>query len=510
MGESVMTRFSPFEHGFHFSNSSSFVNTRLHWPDGTPLEVNGKCVGMSLAALDYFQARKNVPPYVSGSFAPSRAPADDSALGEFLERRHFSFVDFRQGLFHLFGSLPLPGRHGSVGVACFFERELETLKDHIRNDRPVPLLLIDQFPAVWTTRDSPVGVDHMVVAYGYETDGDRVNLFVYDCNMPDNDRVVISVIPSDGHFTESNFAGANLETWKAIFCVPYDAEDPPEGEEVRAVEGITLNPDPAYVGEGLTVRFVVRNRCEYRVWLDGLRLSATVPGGGDLPELTAEDPAGGFLLPDATRELVRTTTRFGAGSGQYGLTASYRVGDPARGVWYKLGVEAGATNPRTFTSHRRYARLSAPNILDFGDKPPGAPLVTGVINLRSIGELPLVVDRIEIEPSSDREFKLVGVPALPVTVNPGASLPVSVSFMCPLTFGTVLDLARIHFGKVLVGSNANGGSIRGILLREGPHLPLVVGPLSTDDLKIRLRGEMIRTLEELELRQRRAVEPARR
>jgi hypothetical protein len=183
--------FLPSTRGLHFPNSFPHVpNLEIHLPGGQTLPIgdaaNGLCGGMAYTVRDLFEAALPPP-------ALTRAPGDGPL---------FRYVADR-----LLDSLSLP-----FGPATYLKLMHPTLPDgdlamvHGRAWRMVRL----EWPAVRGDLDrgvlSPLGLvkvksrdprdlgaNHQVLAYGYDLDGTRLTLRLYDPNHPDNDEVTLSL-----------------------------------------------------------------------------------------------------------------------------------------------------------------------------------------------------------------------------------------------------------------------------------------------------------------------------
>jgi hypothetical protein len=230
--------FLPSTHGFQFKNKfTPRPDLVLRTAFGN-LEVgnatNGLCGGMVYAVRDHFEARVPVPP---GATPPEAGP-----LFDYLVHR-------------LFDSFDLPG-----GVARYLELMHPALPDHETDLSRAHLaphgrawrMIVEEWPLIRQDLDagrlSPLGLvclksanpaelgrNHQVLAYGYELQGTRLSLRIYDPNLPQDDTVWLSLdIGTPDHTTPVVYLPNPVI---AFFRTTYRPELPPgceAGARVRA------------------------------------------------------------------------------------------------------------------------------------------------------------------------------------------------------------------------------------------------------------------------------------
>jgi hypothetical protein len=188
--------FLPSRHGFAFDNG---------WPDQPALTLPtpfggigignagaGLCGGMVFAALDYFLAGREA--------VPDR-PAAGEPLYRFIVRRLIDSWHFPAGVAQYYRWMGLPdGDH----VIRLFGRQVLARRGlgrrtvrvewpRIRKDldrgRPVPLGVV----TVASRNPKDLALNHQALAIGYEVDGPRVKVRVYDPNSGRRDDVAITM-----------------------------------------------------------------------------------------------------------------------------------------------------------------------------------------------------------------------------------------------------------------------------------------------------------------------------
>jgi len=194
--------FLPSTSGFRFPNRFPHVPVRRIGVPGV-LDIpigdasDGLCGGMAFAARDYFEAGRPPP-------TDPDPPAEGTPLFDYLVER----------LFDSFG-LPLgPGRYlglmspalpdgdpflARLGLAPHgrawrtIREEWPRVRAEIDRGRPAPLGLVRV--KSWSPID--LKQNHQVLAYGYELDGDRLLIRIYDPNHPGDDGVSLSLDVGD-------------------------------------------------------------------------------------------------------------------------------------------------------------------------------------------------------------------------------------------------------------------------------------------------------------------------
>jgi hypothetical protein len=179
----IKTDFTPQKHGFQFGNH--FVDTILKTPFGN-IQTRGRCGGMAFASLDF---------YYSGIPVPSQG----IALGDYIYRRS---VD---SIFSL----------SAFKFLSWKRTEFSKLKRAIDKGNPVVLGLISGSKGAGVTKH------HQVVAYGYdEPTKDKIVIFIYDSNSP-NQEVVLESVKAPSYFKASNGS-----EWRGFFVQNYKYKRP--------------------------------------------------------------------------------------------------------------------------------------------------------------------------------------------------------------------------------------------------------------------------------------------
>lgn len=198
--------FTPATGGLHFANSFSsapFWQVRL----GTlvRLEIgdvaNGLCGGMTFVAADLHRA--SVPPP-----ADTAAPPDGSSLRAWIVRRQMDSFDGGRLPFRFYSLMsPLrPGREpgwaqllGRLGLDLhsrahvMITREWPAIRRILDAGRPVSLGLV----RVVSANPLDLTRNHQVLAWGYDLDGSRLTLRIYDPNWPGDDDVTLTLDLAD-------------------------------------------------------------------------------------------------------------------------------------------------------------------------------------------------------------------------------------------------------------------------------------------------------------------------
>jgi hypothetical protein len=186
--------FSPRTSGFHFPNRFA-PGPVMHLGLGSvrvPVgnASRGLCGGMVFAARDFFEARREPP-------SDRQAPGRGTALFRLLVRRQFAsfrlpFGPLRYVLWTWV--IPRTDRFGIRGLAWRTCREQwPGIRTDLDSGTLVPLGLIR------TRSLQPMALtrNHQVLAYGYELDGDRLRVRVYDPNHPDDDSLALELSVAD-------------------------------------------------------------------------------------------------------------------------------------------------------------------------------------------------------------------------------------------------------------------------------------------------------------------------
>jgi len=217
--------FRPSQNGLHFANYYphepqvvvDFLGHRLEFGDA----ANGLCGGMVYAVCDYFEARLPIPEM-------TEPPPGGTPLFKFIVRRLLQSFNLPLGLNRYMelmtpllpdvGTLGLPGR-----ASVMVDREWPAIRQQLDAGHVVPLGLIK----VKSLRPRDLTLQHQILAYGYDLDGDQVALCVYDPNYPDNDDVRLSLSVADARRP----VALTYSPGEAVFCffrTHYEPKRPPQ------------------------------------------------------------------------------------------------------------------------------------------------------------------------------------------------------------------------------------------------------------------------------------------
>jgi hypothetical protein len=209
------TAFDPTVHGFRFDNR--FVNVVATLPGGPKLRTNGRCGGMTYAALDYFHRGRAAPAYEPRS--PARVPPDAHPLARYLYRRQLESFGNDSALRFLAWTLfPDEGLPFAKGVRRWTEDEISKVRAAIDAGRPVPLGLIGarKLPEVGRR-------NHQAVAFGYHRVAGGVDLLVYD----PNNHGTTSVLRWRRGISPIEASNRPTRPWRGLFVHDYDPAIPP-------------------------------------------------------------------------------------------------------------------------------------------------------------------------------------------------------------------------------------------------------------------------------------------
>lgn len=224
--------FLPSVNGFQFPNS---------FPNAPDLQINvlganvaignsanGLCGGMIYAVRDLFEAGR-VPPPIKATVGPSSGP-----LFDFIVRRLFDSFELPSGplryLFLMNTTLPDHETSASeIGLAphgrawVMINDEWPKIKVDLDAGRLSPMGLI----YVKSLNPGDMGLNHQVLAYGYELEGEELRILIYDPNCPGNDNVAIELNISHPKNTST---AKNTCLDKEVHCFfrpNYNFVDPP-------------------------------------------------------------------------------------------------------------------------------------------------------------------------------------------------------------------------------------------------------------------------------------------
>src|SRR5918992_1120754 len=224
--------FLPSTSGFHFPNAFPRVPVRRIGIPGV-IEIpigdasNGLCGGMAFAARDLFEAGRPPP--------ADTEPPPSGPLFDYLVRRLFDSFNLPTGpleylklmnprlpdgetVLTRLGVLP----HGRAWRSVRIEWPL--VRAGIDAGHPVPLGLVK------TKSENPFELkrNHQVLAYGYELAGDRLELRLYDPNLPGRDDVILSLSVADPTKPVRMEPSPATGPVYAFFAVRYTTASPPQ------------------------------------------------------------------------------------------------------------------------------------------------------------------------------------------------------------------------------------------------------------------------------------------
>jgi hypothetical protein len=187
-------RFLPSRHGLAFSNS---------WPSQPAVVVDtpfgripignaaaGLCGGMVFVVLDY---------WYGGVVPPTTRPAAGEPLYRQIVRRLIDSWDLPAGVAHYYECMILPDADRGVGLfgrrivlaqglaTRTVRTEWPRIKADLDRGIPAPLGLV----TVASSKPADLGLNHQVLAYGYDRAGSTVSLRVYDPNRAQRDDIWI-------------------------------------------------------------------------------------------------------------------------------------------------------------------------------------------------------------------------------------------------------------------------------------------------------------------------------
>jgi hypothetical protein len=177
--------FLPSRHGFPFGNDfpcGPVVKMRL--PGLRELCFGdasaGLCGGMSFAARDFFEAKRQVPD--SGEH-----PAPGSQLFNYFVRRLWDSFHLPGGPFRYYSWMRLPDE-------VILQRTLREGWPRVRDELDRGRLAALGFNRYRSSNPMNLGHNHQVLAYGYdwEPETGRVRLLIYDCDYSGRDDITLT------------------------------------------------------------------------------------------------------------------------------------------------------------------------------------------------------------------------------------------------------------------------------------------------------------------------------
>src|SRR5712691_210165 len=236
---SVMVgNFRPSTSGFHFPNAFPEgtaaipgIPAAIRIPGDGSIAINdasnGLCGGMAFAVRDYLEAGVPTPP-------DTTPPGQDTPLFRHLVTRLLDSWNVPSGVMqylHLMSPI-LPDHeswferwaHGRAWIMV--KQEWPKIKADLDGGHLSTLGVIKV--KSWNPAD--LAHNHQVAAYGYDLEGDRLTLFVYDPNNPDMDDVTMSLSLADPSKTtpvQYSPPDPGFPTVYCFFRVDYSPKPPP-------------------------------------------------------------------------------------------------------------------------------------------------------------------------------------------------------------------------------------------------------------------------------------------
>jgi hypothetical protein len=223
--------FTPSASGFRFPNAFPHVPVRSIGIPGVvsvPLgdASNGLCGGMVFAVRDYFEAGRTPP--------TDATPPAEGRLFDYLVDRLFDSFDLPLGparYIELMSPLLSDGETfwsrfgiGPHGRSWQMARdEWPKVRSDIDAGHPSPLGLI----TVKSSNPFDLKKDHQVLASGYDLDGDRVTLHLYDPNQPGRDDIVLRFDAAESTRAQTVAMEPVGPPVLAFFRVTYQPATPP-------------------------------------------------------------------------------------------------------------------------------------------------------------------------------------------------------------------------------------------------------------------------------------------
>jgi hypothetical protein len=220
--------FLPSTHGLHFSN---------WWPPGTPDIVvnvpivgevaigdagNGLCGGMAFTVADLYLGRLRPPPETT-------PPAGGTPLFDYLVNRLMASFNIPSGVLTYYYWANTPDHDTGVWPVIRSGLARMTVVDQVPQitasiDRGQPAAL--GLVTVRSLNPGDLGRCHQVLAYGYDWDGPRVQIRVYDPNQPDADNITISLDTSNPAHTTQIDSTVACDPIRGFFYTDYGYADP--------------------------------------------------------------------------------------------------------------------------------------------------------------------------------------------------------------------------------------------------------------------------------------------
>jgi hypothetical protein len=225
--------FLPSRNGFRFPNSwpgEPDITVPMP-PPFPPVKIgnaaNGLCGGMVFAVLDLFNAG-HLPP------ASSQNPADPSPAFSYVVQRQLDSFNIPSGIIHYYTWMQLPASDDEVslfgdtitlisGISNLtINQSMPAIRKTIDAMHPCPLGLI----TVHGADPGQLGLNHQVLAWGYEDSGAMTTVRVYDPNLPgDNSAAITFNHAHPAQATTFSYSGG--DTVRGFFPVTWYAPKNP-------------------------------------------------------------------------------------------------------------------------------------------------------------------------------------------------------------------------------------------------------------------------------------------
>ena len=289
--------FLPSRNGLHYPN---------HWPDEPDITIpmpqpfppitigdaaNGLCGGMVFGVLDLFNAGQ-LPP------ATTQNPADPSPAFNDIVQRLLDSFKIPGGVIQYYTWMQLPTHDDQVNLFgntitlitgtsdLTINQSMPAIRSTIDAMHPCPLGLV----TVHAADPTQLGMNHQVLAWGYEDSGAMTIVKVYDPNLPDDDNVTITFDHTDpAHTTTFNYSGNN--TVLGFFPITWYAPKDPS-----PLGGTTPPPPTGTVPDVIDLS---PNTAGARIQAAGFTYSpsANKVEGNFTPYVEFQDPDGGTTRP---------------------------------------------------------------------------------------------------------------------------------------------------------------------------------------------------------------------
>lgn len=302
--------FLPSRNGFHFSNS--FPNT----PDfrinvlGQTIAIgnaaNGLCGGMTYAARDIFQAAQ-MPP--AGRTSPTGGP-----LFDFIARRLMDSFELPGGPLKYLGLMNpgLPDHEtdaSRLGIAPH-GRSWIMIRDEwprIRADLDAGRLVNMALVRIKSLNPGDLGHNHQVLAWGYDLDGNTLDIRLYDPNFPEADNVCLTLNLADPQHTTPVVHNRDAGDVFCFFRTGYTFASPPSFAPVVPPQGASVTVINNTRGDEVvrvfsatdSVMAVALTAGEFTIGAGG-RDRWIFPAGVSRVKITANGRPMGFATPGQT------------------------------------------------------------------------------------------------------------------------------------------------------------------------------------------------------------------